>query len=568
MLNAMPCKKQTVIDSIGLVLCHQSLSNQSTSSTSRLILYLFHVILLTSSLAGTTIGFAAEGASKRDVQSVFDGVDRSFSASSGEKPPWETDDLASGKKAFKDGEYWKALKLLRPYAEGGDVEAQWILGEIYSHALNLNSGTPNVRGVPRDLDEAAMWYRKAAKQGNQQAIGALALMYLYGLGPKDAETAKELRSMAEQYGSADAEFRLGAQLSYGLGVPEDAEEAAKWLKKAALQDHAEAQLLLGQLYQEGRGVKMDQAMAVKLYRASANQGVALAQMMLGICYASGAGVAQSNEAAIDWTYKAGKSFLRDGKMEMALARLEFIQEISPDHFLVGQLRNEIYNKENRPSKDGKVVGEHAQTFGTGWPVKEGYVVTSAHVVSGSDDITLLRADGQQLKASVVAQDPVNDLVILLPSNPDLLPKAFTISDALLRAGDEVFTIGYPHPDVLGNEPKLTNGIISAATGIGGDPRLYQISTPVQGGNSGGPLFNTRGEVVGIVESKLSDKKMFEATGEIPQNVNYAVKVAYLSPLLHSVLAKSTSIEEIQGNAGSMKDIALRLRESVMIVIAK
>jgi S1-C subfamily serine protease len=124
-------------------------------------------------------------------------------------------------------------------------------------------------------------------------------------------------------------------------------------------------------------------------------------------------------------------------------------------------------------------------------------------------------------------------VLLQPEDVKLLPPALPLSSSPVKTGAAVLTMGYPHPDLLGSKPKLTEGVVSATSGVGDDPRVLQISVPVQAGNSGGPLINMEGEVVGVVMAKLNAVKMLKWTGDLPQNVNYAIKIPYLTVLLSS-----------------------------------
>jgi len=97
-------------------------------------------------------------------------------------------------------------------------------------------------------------------------------------------------------------------------------------------------------------------------------------------------------------------------------------------------------------------------------------------------------------------------------------------------GDPVFTMSYPTPDLLGTDPKYTNGTISALSGIRGDASFLQMSVPVQPGNSGGPLVNEDGDVIGVVVATAAAPTFIEATDSIPQNVNWAVKSVFASVL--------------------------------------
>ena len=104
-----------------------------------------------------------------------------------------------------------------------------------------------------------------------------------------------------------------------------------------------------------------------------------------------------------------------------------------------------------------------------------------------------------------------------------IPYVFNYS--IKDVGTDVFALGYPMADVMGDEIKFTDGKISAKTGIEGDIRVYQISVPIQHGNSGGPLFDSKGNLVGITSSMLN-KEMFNS-----ENVNYAIKSSYLKNLI-------------------------------------
>jgi uncharacterized protein len=93
----------------------------------------------------------------------------------------------------------------------------------------------------------------------------------------------------------------------------------------------------------------------------------------------------------------------------------------------------------------------------------------------------------------------------------------------IRAGDDIVTVGFPFGSVLGSDLKVTKGNISSMTGISNDTSMFQFSAPVQPGNSGGPLLDAGGNVVGVVTAKLNDLGTLKATGSLPQNVNFAIK---------------------------------------------
>ncbi len=185
--------------------------------------------------------------------------------------------------------------------------------------------------------------------------------------------------------------------------------------------------------------------------------------------------------------------------------------------------------------------EAKASYGSCFAVNEnGTLLTVYHVVQESESIRVHLADGTVTEATVKTFNAKRDLAILRidPSTPDFLPLAPTGS---VNLGEQVFTMGYPAPDVLGQEPKFTDGSVNALSGPEGEVGLLQISVPIQPGNSGGPLVNERGEVVGIVTSTAAVETFLSKTGALPQNVNWAVNVDYARRLFDSPSAESGAV---------------------------
>ena len=168
--------------------------------------------------------------------------------------------------------------------------------------------------------------------------------------------------------------------------------------------------------------------------------------------------------------------------------------------------------------------------GTGWHVGNGLIVTAAHVVDGADSIRVIGPGERLVSANVVQSDAKNDIAVISIGS-SLGMKSIALAGRPAALGSRVMTIGFPLLTALGSAPKVTSGEISATQGMDNDPTVYQISAPVQAGNSGGPLFNMNGEVVGMVVSKLRAEYILKTTGDLPQNVNYAVKTRYIEALL-------------------------------------
>ena len=160
--------------------------------------------------------------------------------------------------------------------------------------------------------------------------------------------------------------------------------------------------------------------------------------------------------------------------------------------------------------------------GTGFVVAPRQIMTNQHVVGGCAAMTARLPGGQEIAATVIAADVERDLA-LLRTDADAGPVLPFRRAAELRRGEAVVTYGFPLAGLLSSGPTLTTGDVSALAGLGDNPRQIQISAPVQQGNSGGPLLDLRGHVVGVIVSKLNAQRIAQATGDIPQNVNFAVK---------------------------------------------
>lgn len=203
--------------------------------------------------------------------------------------------------------------------------------------------------------------------------------------------------------------------------------------------------------------------------------------------------------------------------------------------------------------------------GTGFFISDdGLLVTNYHVVQGAVRIgvedTIAR---KEYGAEIIVVDKENDLAVL---KINARSRALPIGDSeAVRKGQEVVALGYPMMGTLGKEQKATFGRINSLSGIKGDIRLFQTDAPIQGGNSGGPLVNMRGEVIGINSYGLNALDTLLATRQIVTNDNYAVKSAYLKLLLAN-LPKQYSVANRSGSrAASMAELVRRCERSVVIV---
>jgi len=209
-------------------------------------------------------------------------------------------------------------------------------------------------------------------------------------------------------------------------------------------------------------------------------------------------------------------------------------------------------------------------FGTGWALESGLIVTNYHVIKEAKSISLISVNGEETVGKLINIDQSNDLALIKPESTSIVRYGLRLSNELVRVGSSVFTLGFPHPNLLGVEPKLTNGVVSSTKGIGGDPRFYQITVPLQAGNSGGPLINNRGEVVGIVTGKLNALKVLEFTGDLTESVNYAVKASYLKGMLQDARGENAPTLALHPSASkseSLEDLSEVVVDSVVMIAA-
>jgi len=176
----------------------------------------------------------------------------------------------------------------------------------------------------------------------------------------------------------------------------------------------------------------------------------------------------------------------------------------------------------------------SQWSGTGWALGEAYVVTNNHVAEGARTITIKGVGGNYnigYDAEVVTTDKVNDIAVLKIVDNRFngfgnLP--YGVTSRIADVGEDVFVLGFPlGRQFLGDEIKLTSGIINSRTGFGDYQNCYQIQAPITHGNSGGPVFDSKGNVIGIVVGGLNKEL------NLAENVGYAIKTSYLKILIEN-----------------------------------
>ena len=199
-----------------------------------------------------------------------------------------------------------------------------------------------------------------------------------------------------------------------------------------------------------------------------------------------------------------------------------------------------------------------------------YVITSYHVVHGSKSISVRLTNGERIDATIAVKDTNNDIAILkLSKSPTSRQNIITLGDSTsVKTGDRVFTYGFPLVDLLGHqEPRYSEGFVNSLSGISNDPRLFQVSIPIQPGNSGGPIFNEKGELIGIATSSIDSVQTQKVFGATPQNVNFAIKSSYINSLLPNLpdtFIKQKGIVPVPIEQSSFKE---RVKNDIVLVEA-
>ena len=204
---------------------------------------------------------------------------------------------------------------------------------------------------------------------------------------------------------------------------------------------------------------------------------------------------------------------------------------------------------------------HLQGSGTGFFITEdGYLITNNHVVRNAKRVRV-KQKNSVYDAEVVKTDAKSDLALVKVQGT--FPCLHLAKATAAALGEPVFTIGFPNVLLQGLEPKYTDGKISSLAGMQDDPTQYQISVPVQPGNSGGPLVDTSGNVVGVIVARLNDLSMLHSSGALPQNVNYAIKLEPLRDLL-----KRTDVVKLPADGAILKpeDAIKAAEEAVGMVL--
>lgn len=466
------------------------------------------------------------------------------------------------------------------------AEAQYDLGMTYLLGANGGKGQKQSVLISKDIDKGLALLQESANAGYYKAQWALAIIYQAGyskIQPNKAESDKywalfesqtdslvqnrsaflyrekdrqkyvdgknkykgkalnfdesnavalELFNKSASQGNKFALYNLGLAYLNGEGVYKDPTKGIEYLKKSAEANHYAAMSELGFAYLQGNGTVKDYGEAYRWLLQAANEKTRnrwsdahKARNAIGVLYEYGGGVDKDSVLAYAW-YNIAMS----GGYEKAQANLSRMEKIlTSDEIREAQTLS-------REWKPGQAIGRtsgSAQTqstsapsngnlklssVGTGFYISsKGTLITNNHVIEGCKE---LKIPVDNSSAKLLVADKANDLAVI---SQEAKGKSFLkFSADGPKQGEEIFVFGYPLDGYLPSSGNVTTGIVSALAGPANNSSLIQITAPVQPGNSGGPVLDKRSNVVGVVVGKADALRVAKVTGDIPQNVNFAI----------------------------------------------
>lgn len=365
---------------------------------------------------------------------------------------------------------------------------------------------------------------------------------------------KYVLSRAEM-GKDFAQLALGEIYLKGEGLPQDYKKAAYWFTKAAEQGEPASQFYLGVMYSKGQGVPQNHSLAYVWSSLSAASGDTAATHNRDI-YAKKLtthDLAEAQAIATQLQEKINIAVAKSATSPQTPGKYSFFKEQTDTQSLPSQL---------------SVVPPEPTFIGSGSGfviTPEGHILTCAHVVEQATAIKI-KLGGHIVDAKIIRQDQLFDLALLKVTAQQPLSALSFSKSRSATLGQDVFTVGFPNPELQGVATKLTKGSISSLAGALDDSRIYQISVPVQPGNSGGPLLDYNGNVVGVVQAQIEDRAVLNSSGSLPQNINYAVKSAYALSLIDSLPEVGNKLPAPDSRPRSFESAASAAESSVVLVL--
>ncbi|RWQ21407.1 trypsin-like peptidase domain-containing protein [Mesorhizobium sp.] len=485
-------------------------------------------------------------------------------------------------------------------AFNGNPNAQNFLGLLLSIGMS---------GLKEDAPAALGWYRMAAFQGDSTALLTVGNQYNYGTGvEKDAQLAIHYWERAASQDNPEALRQLGRAYAVGAGVPADADKASAYFNRASDLGDGPSQYYLGLLYRFSgnfQSAYVMQTIALKTVEAGEMRDGIVKERIALQALLSPEQIRTASKFARAWRKKKAKAapfiggtdFVKRLQKELNKRGFKAGEEdgiaggatrkayrqyadvlhlpnagfSSPDVYYVAYRLN-LYglvqpspppmpapveaaqqapmepaqDAPNKPSLKTDVV-----STGSGFVVDhKGHVVTNAHVAKQCTSVGIVDQQGNKITAKTIKVSAFSDLALLRSDDLKESPSAAFRGGEPIRLGESVVVFGFPLAGTLSDRGNLTVGNLAALSGLRDDPGMLQISAPVQPGNSGGPVLDSHGRLVGVVVAKLNAIAVANVTDDIPQNVNFAIKSSVLENFLQA------SAVEYQTEGGSTKELPI------------
>jgi S1-C subfamily serine protease len=427
----------------------------------------------------------------------------------------------------------------------------------------------------RMLRESGLREKLAASVGGVAPVNPFILIELgdIALAQDKADEAIDYYREAAKLDSADGCKRL-SDIYWGR---HEYKQYFEYELKGAELGNEVAMRNVSACYKMGKGVLKNIGKSTYWLLRSAESGNMDSMNALAHCYISGFGVRENPMEGLAWLYvaehknsieaagriKSAEASLNNALILLAQDRAKVLLDLIQDGHRTSYASFANVPGVTTPGHQERQKPKHAaKGSGSGAVISPlGHVATAAHVIKGAAYLEVITPEGT-FPATVLSSDEQNDVALLK------VEQAFTSHiqvgrSSEVRLGQSVATIGFPNIGIQGHSPKVTQGMISGENGIQNDIRMWQISVPIQPGNSGGPLLDDKGRMIGVVVASLS-LRAIQMTGSVPQNVNYAIKGAYLEPLLN--FHKLSADESTNLMPASFQDMIATAQKSTVLIL--
>jgi len=358
-----------------------------------------------------------------------------------------------------------------------------------------------------------------------EALGFAGFFNLIGAGtPQNPNIGIQMLQEAANRGASSGYFGLGFAFAYGLGTQVNLQEAARYYSVVVgllCRDSGGPKVSIDRLADAESKIRgicrtpIDQRAGLSEYQ-SIETSLPIVSVVLGRLYDQGIGTQRDPQKAQAYFQKAAADgmYFAGAPNDTSVAAGD-----EPD--------SAAGSNENSPDSSGTAFAISP----------DGLYLTNYHVVQGCSELRL-----NSVSASFLRFDEPDDLALVKTTfrSPTIAALRESTDG---RAGETVIAVGFPYAGLLADQANVTTGTISATAGLGNDQRYLQITAPVQPGNSGGPLLDMNGLVVGIVAAKLDAIKIAAATGDIPENVNFSIKASVIRSFLDSSQVATSAAPE-------------------------